>query len=65
MSFSRLSRQLSSRKAIVVAGRHAYCGRLGTQMLLVPLGKGELLNVTAPCAVAQRFAAYALSHLAA
>jgi hypothetical protein len=48
-----------------VGARKAYCGSLGSQMLYVPLTGGRVLHVTASCAVAQRFAALALSHLAA
>ena len=42
-----------------------FCGQLGTQMLFMPLPSGEVLNITAPCSVAQRFASVALSRLAA
>jgi hypothetical protein len=61
MSFSQVTHQLSSRKPVDIAGRHAFCGKLGNQMLFVPLGSGKLLNVTAPCAIAQQFAARALT----
>ena len=64
-SFAQASHQMRKRSHVTVAGRQAYCGRLGTQVLLVPLAQGRLLDVTAPCAIAQRFAALALSHLAA
>jgi hypothetical protein len=65
MSFSQVTRHMSSRKAIDIAGRHAFCGKLGDQMLFVPLSGGKLLNVTAPCTIAQQFAAKALTRLQA
>ncbi len=53
------------RQNISVAGHTGYCLKLGGAMLLVPLSGGRVLNVTAPCALAQRFAAAALGHLTA
>jgi hypothetical protein len=50
---------------ILVGGHHAYCGKLGGQTLIVPLRSGQLLNVTAPCVIAERFAQAALKRLAA
>jgi len=64
-SFSQVSRQMSHRQSVKISSRTAYCGRLGAQMLFVPLSNGRVLNVTAPCAIAQRFATLALSRLAA
>jgi hypothetical protein len=64
-SFTAAAHQLTKRKTLVVSGRTAYCGQLGTPMLLVPLSGGEVLNVSAPCGLAQRFAARALQRLAA
>jgi hypothetical protein len=56
---------MKQRKAVDVSGHQAYCGKLGTQMLFVPLAGGKVLNVTAPCGVAQRLAALALPRLQA
>jgi hypothetical protein len=64
-SLRAIKHQMRHRSEVLVAGRRAYCGKLGAQMLFVPLGHHQVLNVTAPCAVAQRFATAALSHLAA
>jgi hypothetical protein len=64
-SFSALSRQLSGRKRVTVKAHRAYCGRLGNEVLFVPLAGGRVLNVTASCAIAQRFAVQALSRLSA
>ncbi len=44
-----------------IAGHTAYCGTLGSSLLLVPLSGGRTaLVVTAPCPVARSFAAAAL-----
>jgi hypothetical protein len=65
MSYATVTQQMTHKNSLLVQGRHAYCGRLGAQMLFVPLTGGRVLNVTAPCAIAQRFARTALSRLAA
>jgi ABC-type Fe3+-hydroxamate transport system substrate-binding protein len=65
MSFSQVAHQMRKRSSVLVGGRRGYCGTLGTQMLFLPLSRGRILNVTAPCAQAQRFAAAALIHIAA
>jgi hypothetical protein len=65
ISLSQVSRQMGKRKPLSVGTRNGYCGRLGTQMLFVPLTTGRVLHITAPCAIAQQFAARALPRLAA
>jgi hypothetical protein len=65
LSYSQATHQLSKRTPVNVGDRKALCGSLGTEMLFVPLANGQVLHVTAPCAVAQRFAALALRRLAA
>lgn len=65
MSFPQVSGQLARRQQLTVAGRRAYCGRLGAEMLVVALPHRQLLNVSAPCGVAQQFATLALKRLAA
>jgi hypothetical protein len=65
MSFSQVTHQMQKRTAVTVAGHRAVCGQLGAGMLFAPLSGGRVLNVTAPCSVAQRFAALALSRLTA
>ena len=65
LSIAQVTRQMKRPKPLIVGSRRAYCGRLGTQMLFAPLTRGRLLNVTAPCPIAQRFAALALGRLAA
>jgi hypothetical protein len=62
---SQITRHMTKREQLTVRGHSAYCGQLGTQMLFVPLAGGRFLHVTAPCPVAQRLAAVALSRLAA
>jgi hypothetical protein len=65
LNFRQITHQLGERQPVVVHGRKGYCGRLGTSMLFLPLPAGEVLNITAPCGVAQRFATVALGRLAA
>jgi hypothetical protein len=65
LSYAQATHQLSKRSHVNIGDRKALCGSLGTQMLFVPLAGGKVLHVTAPCAVAQRFAALALRRLAA
>jgi len=64
-SFVGLTRQLRKPRRLAIRGHQAYCGRLGSQMLIVRLGGDRLLHVTAPCLVAEKLAALALSRLAA
>jgi hypothetical protein len=64
-SFARITHGMTKPTRVLVEGRGAYCGKLGVQMLFVPLPDGTVLNVTAPCAIAQRFAATALGRLRA
>jgi hypothetical protein len=65
LSLSQVTRNMARPKTLIVGSRRAYCGRLGAEMLFAPLAKGRVLNVTAPCAIARRFAALALTRLAA
>jgi hypothetical protein len=63
-SFSQVTRHMAARKAMAISGHRSYCGRLGATMLFVPLADGHVLNVTAPCDVAERFATLAVGRLA-
>ena len=65
MSFSKVTHQMTKPNRVTVRGHLAYCGRLGAPMLFIPLSGGRVLNVTAPCGMAQRFAATALGRLSA
>lgn len=65
LGYSSATRRLANLKPVTVGTRRAACGRLGQPMLYVPLSRGRVLNVTAPCAVARRFATLAVSRLAA
>jgi hypothetical protein len=66
ISISQVTRQMPKQSSPVMVRRHrGYCVKLGAQMLFIPLSKGHLLNVAAPCAIARRFAAVALGRLAA
>lgn len=63
LSVSQVARQMIKPAKLTVAGHRAYCGRLGMQMLFVQLGTERVLNVTAPCPIAKRFAKVALKRL--
>jgi hypothetical protein len=65
LSVSQATSHMAKRQYVTVRGRRAYCGNLGAPMLYVPLSGGQILHVTAPCSVAQRFAALALGRLTA
>jgi hypothetical protein len=64
-SYSQVSRRLDKRTQLVIKGHRAACGRLGREMLFLRLARSRVLNVTAPCSIARRFAALAVSRLAA
>lgn len=65
MSFARVAHQMRQQSPVLVRGHRAYCGKLGTEMLFAPLSGGRVLSVTAPCAIARRFATTALGRLVA
>jgi len=48
---------------LTIGGHSAYCGRLGTTLLLVELPGGMALQVAAPCAAAEALAAKALPRI--
>jgi hypothetical protein len=64
-SFSQVTRPMTARRHVVISGHRSLCGRLGTKMLFVPLTRYQLLNVSAPCGIAQRFAVLAVTRLSA
>lgn len=64
-SVAKATAHMSKRQQVTVHGHRGYCGTLGASMLYVPLAGAQVLHVTAPCSVAQRFAALALGRLAA
>ncbi len=57
--------RLQKRTAVKAAGRTAYCGFYGQQLVLVPLGRGHTLSVAAPCTVGTKLASAALGSLPA
>jgi hypothetical protein len=61
--FSTLARQIHDRQRMTIGGRTAYCGTIGAQVLIVAISSHQVLNVTAPCAVAKPLAAKALARL--
>lgn len=63
VSFTQLRAQMRRPRRIDVSDRVGYCGRLGQPMLYVPLSAGRVLSISAPCALAGRFAAKAIPRL--
>jgi hypothetical protein len=62
-----VSREVSHMKAkttTTIDGHRAYCGTLGTAILLVPVTKYSVLDINAPCAEAKALAAAALPRIA-
>ena len=64
-NFTRIKQYLHGTRSAAVAGHTAYCGIYGQPTTFVPLGKGRVLDVTAPCALGLRFAATAVPRLSA
>lgn len=63
VDFAKLRKQIRNTRSISVASRTAYCGTYGKPMLFLPVTGGRVLSITAPCTLAQRFAAKAATHL--
>jgi hypothetical protein len=62
-TLSSVTAPVQGRRRITVAGRAGYCGSLGHQVLYVRANAHNVLNIGAPCAVAQRIAVKALASL--
>jgi hypothetical protein len=62
-SFGKLKGQIRRRRPVSVSDHAAYCGTYGQPMLYVPLARGRVLSVGAPCDLAKGFALKALAHL--
>jgi hypothetical protein len=63
LDFDKLKTKVGRPQRVKIAGKVAYCGNYGQQMLYAPLAGGTVLTIAAPCAQAQRFAQAALSGL--
>jgi hypothetical protein len=63
LAFEKLQPRIRHRHRVTVSDRTAYCGSFGQPMLYVPLSRGRVLSIAAPCAVAKRFAATAVRQL--
>jgi hypothetical protein len=63
LPFSKTAGEMSKPTRVAIGGFRADCGSQGTQMLYVALSDGRVLNVTAPCVLAEEFATKALSRL--
>jgi hypothetical protein len=65
MKLAQVTQKLNGKAQFTIKSHPAYCGKLGSEMLFVPLTNGQVLNVVAPCSVARQFATVALGRLAA
>jgi hypothetical protein len=63
--FDRLKRNMRSLRRVRVSDHAAYCGTYGQSMLYLPLSKGRVLSISAPCGIARGFAARAMRQLTA
>lgn len=63
INFARARSQIRHPIKVTMGSRTAYCGAYGHPTTLVPLTRGWVLNVTAPCAIGLQFAAKALTQL--
>ena len=65
VDFKKLRSQLRQPQRLQISQQTAYCGQYGQAMLYVPLSRGRVLSIAAPCKVAKEFAATALRQLPA
>lgn len=65
VNFDQLKTNITGVTAVTGLGRAAYCGTYGQPTLFVPLSANALLYITAPCAMATKFAETALPRLPA
>lgn len=64
LSFAKLERRIHGLTRTALPARHtAYCGRYGRATTFVPLAHGQVLSISAPCAIGIRFAAIAARQL--
>jgi hypothetical protein len=63
MPIERIKKQIRNRRQVDISDRAAYCGTYGQEVLYLPLERGKVLSVTAPCDVARRLAIAALPRL--
>jgi hypothetical protein len=63
MPIELIKKQLRDRRQVDVSQRTAYCGTHGQEVLYLPLGRGRVLSITAPCKVAEKLATAALPRL--
>lgn len=63
IDFAKLRPLIRKQVRVTVAGYTAYCGDYGRPTTFVPLSRGRVLNVTAPCSVGVRLAEKALPGL--
>jgi hypothetical protein len=64
-ALSKLRKQLRNPRKVAVAQRDSVCGTIGRPALYVPVSSARVLVVSAPCAVAKRFASAAVPRIPA
>lgn len=63
IDFNQVKPLMRQRHSISVASHSGVCGTYGQSMLYVPLSRGRVLSISAPCDIAKGFAVRALPHL--
>jgi hypothetical protein len=64
LGLDRIKKQMRRPQPVAVSNRDAYCGSQGQPVLNVSLSRNRVLSISAPCAVAKRFAARAVPRFA-
>ena len=63
VEFRKLAGRVQQATKVKLAGRTGTCGHYGQPTLYLPLSRGRVPSITAPCGVAKGFALRALPHL--
>jgi hypothetical protein len=63
VAFTKLRGQLRNARRVDVGGRTGYCGTYGRAMFYLPVARGRVLSIAAPCTTATRFATKAAARL--
>ena len=63
IEFGKVKDRLQQSRRVDVARHTGICGQYGQPMLYVPLSRGRVLTIAAPCGVGRRFAVSAVARL--
>jgi hypothetical protein len=63
LQIERIKKHIRNRRRVEIANRAGYCGTYGQEVLYLPLVRGQVLSITAPCDVARTLATAALPRL--